>query len=208
MAAILTVTMLTVTASIAKVATYERALGYVPSAYQSALATFKQSFSTGSYAPPASTAPVCLSNDSPCTFYGTAAITLPPQSAPQATSDCGATANCAANLQVHPVVAESRISARVTIAILDGNRQPLVTRARFISARTFSVAPYVAVTGERDGAVTDRTTASEGDNAGAPATQIIVKYHDTTGTTADIEKDRWSTQGWTNGNTTPSTWSP
>lgn len=206
---VLTVTMLTVTASMARIAAYERALGYIPAAYQTALAALQQSFATGAYVATAAPAPpVCVSNDDPCTFYASSSISVSTQATPQPLSACNASPNCAANLQMHPAVAEGRVSIEATLTVLNGNRQPVVTRHRYITARTFAVAPYIAVTGERDGTMANRGTASEGDNAGAPKTQIAVKYHDTTGANPDISSDRWATEGWTNGNTTPGTWSP
>lgn len=205
---VLTVTMLTVTAAMARIAAYERALAYVPAAYQSALATLHQSFAGGTYVAAGPAEPACVSNDNPCTFFATSTLAVSTQATPQPLSPCDASPNCAANLQVHPAVAEGRASIEVTLTILNADRQPVVTRHRSITARTFSVAPYFALTGERDGTMTDRTTASEGDNAGAPTTQITVKYHDTTGANTDIKSDRWATEGWTNGNTTTGTWSP
>ena len=210
LASVLTATMLTVTAAMARIAAYERALAYVPAAYQIALASLQQSFATGAYAAAAPSDPACVSNSKPCTFYATSAIAVTTQATPQPLSACGASPNCAANLQRHPAVAEGRISVKATLTILNGNRQPVVTRLRYITARTFGVAPYLAVTGERDGTMSDRTTASEGDSAGASKTQISVKYHDTTGANPDIAGDRWATEGWSNGNgnTTNTTWSP
>ena len=200
---VLTVTMLTVTAAMARIVAYERALLYLPAAYQGALATLRQSFATGSYVAASRTDPACVSNDNPCTFFATSTIALSTQATPQPLTECGASPNCAANLQTHPAVAESRISADATLTISNANHQTVVTRHRSITARTFGVAPYLAITGERDGTMSDRTTASEGDDAGAAKTQITVKYHDVTGSNPDIESNHWATEGWTNGNTNP-----
>jgi hypothetical protein len=212
---LLTLTMLATTLYLGKAVLYERALAYVPAAYQTALARIAQSFAAGNgaYAPAPSTSPTCISNDTPCTFYANETIALPAQTAPTAARTCDATlSNCAQNMQ-EQVIAESRIGIEVTASIYDAGKSLVVKRTKFLTLRTFGVAPYFAVIGERDGAMGDRGTAPEGENAGLTGsatqadTQIKVRYHDTTGANPDSEHDRWSTQGWSSGNASASNWS-
>lgn len=212
---LLTLTMLATTLFLGKAVLYERALAYVPAAYQTGLASIAQSFAAGngSYVPAPATPLTCVSHDTPCTFYASETIVLPAQTAPAATRACDATlTNCAENMQ-EQVIGEGRIGLQVNASIYDAAQSLIVRRAKFVTVRTFGVAPYFAVIGERDGTVGERGTSPEGENAGLPAsaaqadTQIKVRYHDTTGANPDSEHDRWSTQGWSSGNAGASNWS-
>ena len=213
-----TVALLNVALFLAKVAAYERALAYVPAGYQSGLAQLETSLARDvqnkypqqglPYNAVAPVPAVCISNDRPCTYYASSTIVIPSQSAPAATQSCDASqTNCAQNMQEHPAVTEGRAAAQITTSILDRDRVPIVTRTKFVTLRTFGVDPYVALIGERDGAIGNRSAAPEGENAGLPTTQIVVKYHNTQDG-SETERDRWSTQGWSSGNGSTGTWSP
>lgn len=211
---LLTVTTISATAMFSKVLIYNRALGYLPAGYQMGLASVTQSFAGGTFVAATPAPASCVSNDAPCSFYASQATIAPSQTAPSATASCASAGvtNCAANLQKQ-VIDEKRMGLQLQITILDANKSPLVSRTKFLTLRTFGVAPYYAVIGERDGAQGDRAPTPEGENAGLPSdpmqagTLIKVQYHDTTGANPDTEHNTWTTQGWSSGNSTPSAWS-
>ncbi|MDQ6931149.1 MAG: hypothetical protein M3126_10865 [Candidatus Eremiobacteraeota bacterium] len=211
---VLTVTMLATTGLYARAKAVDRALAFVPAAYQRGLATLPQAFANGAFVPPQSQAATCISNDSPCGYSSTQTITVPAQTAPLVSTACAPAApNCARNLQKQGID-ESRLGLQMAITIFDARGNPVVTRTKYMTLRTFGVAPYFALIGERDGAFGDRAVDAEGENAGAAAspmqsgTQIRVLYHDTTGANPDSEHDTYSTQGWNSGNAGSPDWSP
>ncbi|GAC1392938.1 MAG: hypothetical protein NVSMB31_11640 [Vulcanimicrobiaceae bacterium] len=214
---LLTMAELMMTLFISKVLLFERALASIPAGYQHGLALLQAAFQTsGTYVQPQPAPLACVSNDTPCSLYATETITLPPQAAPAAGTSCSnpGITNCAMNLQADAHIAEGRMGVQLVITIADRYKNPIVTRTKYLTLRTFPVAPYVAVIGERDGTMADRTSDAEGETAGlqrAPGqddTQIKVTYHNTVTNTDDTARNVWSTQGWSSGNSGSAAWSP
>jgi hypothetical protein len=77
-------------------------------------------------------------------------------------------------LQCHPFVAESRMSLRVVVRVLDpSGNATLAQREQYVTLRLFAEPPYSAVAGRKDAGAADPTTsdalaspAHEGDVAG------------------------------------------
>ncbi len=92
------------------------------------------------------------------------------------------------------------------VDITTGDGTLVLSRDKFLTVRTFSVAPYAAVIGERDAATTESAAAGEGDSAGLNATRITVKYR--APGRADVEQNAWNTLGWGGGNAQRDGWSP
>ena len=92
---------------------------------------------------------------------------------------------------------------------------------RYVTLRTFDVAPYVALIGERDGTMNDGASAAEGEDAGNVAdgqtddTRIRVRYYQTPApgetpgpgpTPAPVSRDQWTSQRWSNSNGNATGW--
>jgi hypothetical protein len=124
-----------------------------------------------------------------CSYTTTETITLT-QAAPATPGPaCDPSQDsCAPNVQVNRYVAEGRLSAVITVNLLDQSGYPLATRSQTVVLRTMAAPPYVAIAGSREGTFDDITaSAAAGDDGGAPpatpnpcATAAIGSASDTT----------------------------
>ena len=222
------VVMLASSLAVQRTVTFERAAATVPDGFAIGLAALRTqlqtqiSSGTAPTAPPPTTA-TCVSGDTPCSYSAVETITLTTQTTPAPAATCapGAASECANNLQAHPLVNEGRVAAAISTAISDSSGTVLLTRVRYVSFRTFAVAPYVALIGERDGTLSDGGTVAEGEDAGNVAdaqtddTRIRVRYYQTTPpgstpvpgpTPAPVSRDQWSSQTWSNSNGNATGW--
>lgn len=99
-------------------------------------------------------------------------------------------------LQCNPFIAESRVSLRLSVRVLDASgAATLAQREQYVTLRLFGEPPYSAPVGRKDGAALDATQADalavpahEGDSGGTAAgTLIHVRYecHDGAGSCAN-----------------------
>lgn len=105
-----------------------------------------------------------------CTYTTAATIALT-QSAPATPGPaCDASqTNCAPNVQANTYVAESRVTALITVSVNTASGAEVATRTSTLVLRTLDSPPYVAIAGSRDGTFDDvLNAASTGDDGGAP----------------------------------------
>jgi hypothetical protein len=105
-----------------------------------------------------------------CTYTSTETIALTEEAAPTAGPSCDVSqSNCAPNVQANSYVAESRVTALITVTITDGSGSTIAKRSGTAVLRTFNTPPYVAIAGSRDGAFDDVLAShAAGDDGGAP----------------------------------------
>lgn len=164
--------------------------------------------------------PVCA--NSTCTYRIAETISFI-QAAPATPGPaCDASqTNCAANVQTNGYVAESRVTAQITVTLLDARGYSLGVRTATVALRTFQSPPYAAIAGSRDGAFDDVSNgASAGDDGGAaPApnacapppsvsddTSVRVEYRNKT-TGACTDGSAWANSSYSVP-TPPSGWNP
>lgn len=149
---------------------------YFSSGYQRAAASLEQTVASDMqrgglpYPAPSFTPIAAACANSTCTYLTAETITLT-QSAPAtpgALCDASQT-NCAPNVQTNGYVAEGRLTAQVTVNVLNAQGDPIATRTGTVVLRTLDSPPYAAIAGSRDGAFDDvLNAASAGDDGGAP----------------------------------------
>lgn len=106
--------------------------------------------------------------------YDVYPTTLEPPSCSASASDGAASADSIGWLQCNGLVAESRMSLRVVVRVLDaGGDATLAQREQYVTLRLFAEPPYSAVAGQKDAAAADPANADalaspahEGDLAG------------------------------------------
>lgn len=149
---------------------------YFSSGYQRAAASLQQTVAadmqSGGVPYPAPTftpIPAACAN-STCTYLTAETITLTQEAPATPGPACDASqTNCAPNVQTNSYVAESRLTAQITVNILDAQGYSIATRTGTVLLRTLKSPPYVAIAGARDGAFDDvLNAANAGDDGGAP----------------------------------------
>lgn len=149
---------------------------YFSSGYQRAATSLQQTVASDMQrggvpnpAPAFTPIPAACAN-STCTYLTAETITLT-QAAPATPGpacDVSQT-NCAPNVQTNGYVAEGRLTAQITITVLDAQGDSLAARTGTVVLRTFDSPPYAAIAGSRDGIFDDvLNAASAGDDGGAP----------------------------------------
>lgn len=117
--------------------------------------------------------PACAGSAQPCRYRTGATIALTQPAAETFAAACNPYAsNCAANEEANTYVDEHRLSARITVTVTAPDGTLIAARAGGVILRTFSVPPYVAIAGSRDGSFDGFMTArAPGDDGGVlPAT--------------------------------------
>jgi hypothetical protein len=152
---------------------------YLAAGSQHALTSLQQTIAaqiaTGGLPDPAPTftpIPAACAN-APCTYKTRETIALMQTAAPTAGPTCDPSqSNCAANIQTNRYVAESRLSALVTVTLTDGSGSTVAVRSGMVVLRTFNTPPYVAIAGSSDGTFDDvLASQGTGDDGGTlPAT--------------------------------------
>lgn len=151
------------------------------SGYQRAAAALQQRLSSeiamhGFPSPLPSFTPLpqaCADAGSPCKYKTDATIALTQPGAEAFSAVCDPSAsNCAPNEEANAYVDERRLSARITVTVSAPDGSILAVRSGEAILRTFSVPPYVAIAGSRDGSFDGFTAArAPGDDGGMlPAT--------------------------------------
>ena len=149
---------------------------YIAAGYQRAATSLEQTIAAGMqrggvpYPAPVFTPLPAVCANATCTYTTTESITLTQTAAATPGPACDASAtNCAPNVQTNSYVAEGRVTALITVNVLDTQGNAVATRTGTIVLRTFTAPPYVAVAGSRDGTFDDVMGAnSPGDDGGAP----------------------------------------
>ena len=107
---------------------------------------------------PLASAPACEAT--PCPFMLAATFAL------QGTLGDDESPNVVATeIQQHPKIAEGRVAATITETVSAADGTPLAVRTEYVTLRTFSVPPYVAIDGMTDGSGA-RDVPLEGDAGG------------------------------------------
>jgi hypothetical protein len=149
---------------------------YLVAGYQRAAASLEQSIGAkmqnGGVPFPAPTftpiPPACANASCSYMTSETVALTGSPPATPGPSCDASQT-NCAFNVQINRYVSESRLTAAITVNVLDAKGYVVATRSGTLVLRTMETPPYVAVAGSRDGTFDDIVTAAAaGDDGGVP----------------------------------------
>lgn len=149
---------------------------YVAAGYQRAAASLEQAIAADMqgggvpYPAPSFTplAPVCA--NSTCTYRTTETIVLT-QTAPATPGPACDTSqtNCAPNVQTNTYVAEGRLTAQITVNLVNAQGYAVAARTGTVVLRTLDSPPYVAIAGSRAGSFDDvLDAAGAGDDGGAP----------------------------------------
>lgn len=149
---------------------------YVAAGYQRAVASLAQTISAdmqsgGVPYPAPSFTPVPAScANAACTYTTSESIALTNAAAATPGPACDASqSNCAPNVQANGYVAESRLTAAITVTVNDASGALVARRSGTVVLRTFEAPPYVAIAGSRDGAFDDiMNSHAAGDDGGAP----------------------------------------
>lgn len=158
-------------------ATIERmAQPYIAAGYQRAVTALQQTISSEMqsggvpYPAPAFTPIPAACANTACTYKTAETIALTTAGAPANGSACDASqTNCAPNVERNAYVAESRLTAAITVTVTTTTGAVLATRSGDVILRTFSSPPYVAVAGTREGTFDDIASShTAGDDGGAP----------------------------------------
>lgn len=156
-------------------------------------------------------APACTSSDAPhpCALSASAFVsgTLTAGVGSEPAQNCAPL--CATNAQENDSVSEGRVTVRIRVAVAATDGTVYARRDRYVAFRTLRVAPFAAVSGERD-AVGDTIAsgAAEGDDGGiSGATTANVRYVNAE-TGAQIDGNAWSARGWSDADDVTGTWDP
>lgn len=168
---------------------------YIAAGYQRAAASLQQTISSemqsGGVPSPAPTftpiPPACANSACTYTASETIALTQIASATPGPSCDPSQT-NCAPNVQTNAYVAESRLTAAITVIVKDARGTVVATRSGSVVLRTLSAPPYVTIAGSRGGTFDDVVNShTAGDDGGAPpatpnpcATSIAGTADDTT----------------------------
>jgi hypothetical protein len=174
-------TLLSAGAAMTRVTILRLSQSALNSGYQRAAAALQQRLATeiaarGFPSPLPSFTPLpqaCAGGSAACTYKTGATIALT-QPAPETfAAACNpSSSNCATNEEANVYVDEHRLSARITVSVSGPDGTVLVARSADVVLRTFSIPPYVAIAGSRDGSFDSfATDRAPGDDSGAlPAT--------------------------------------
>jgi hypothetical protein len=167
--------------------------------------------------------PATCANPS-CTYKTAETITLAETVVPTPGPSCDpAQSNCASNVQINAYVAESRLTAAITVTLTDVSGSVVARRSGIAVLRTFKAPPYVAIAGSREGAFDNVAgTHAAGDDGGAPPatpnpctaatagtsddTTVRVAYHNTA-TAACSDGSAWGNASYDSAGGS-SAWSP
>jgi hypothetical protein len=159
--------------------------------------------------PPQTTPSVCALGGASCLLFVRTAVRstmlLPVGSADASQAACEP--RCAFNLQGNDAVDEGRLSALISSIVSGPAGTMLARRDRYVSLRTLRSPPYVAIAGSRD--ATDdrfRTGSAQGDDGGAHATIVSVKYRNAL-SRAEMDGNAWQSRPWS-ADDAPAGWSP
>ena len=165
---------------------------YLSAGYQRAAASLQQTAAStvqngGPFPLPAFTPmpPACA--NAACTYTTTATIALSQASpaTPGPSCDASHTA-CASNVEVNRYVSEGRLSATITVNVLDARGALVASRSSDVLLRTFAAPPYAALAGSREGTFDDVAgPVAAGDDGGAPAATPNPCAASTAGTASD-----------------------
>lgn len=149
---------------------------YLAAGYQRALTSLQEQIAAdmqaGGIPNPAPSftpiAPACA--NAPCTYKTAATIAIAQTAAPTPGPSCDPLqSSCAVNVQTNAYVAESRLTATITVTVTDASGSTVVQRSGTAVLRTFDAPPYVAIAGSREAAFDDVVGAHAlGDDGGAP----------------------------------------
>ncbi len=203
---------------------------YIVSGYQRAAASIEQTVAAQMqsggvpYPAPALTPIPAQCANAACTYKTAETIALTTSGAPVRAATCdGSQTNCAQNVQSNGYVAESRVTAAITVTVTDTGGVIVATRSGTLILRTFAAPPYVAVAGSREGTFDDIASShTAGDDGGAPPatpdpcasasagvaddTTVRVAYRNT-GSGACMDASAWSNSSYS-GSSSSSGWSP
>lgn len=149
---------------------------YVAAGYQRAIASIEREVAadmqSGGVPYPAPTftpLPSACANTS-CTYTTTATIAVSQAGSATPGPSCDPVqTNCATNVQTNAYVAESRLTAAITVSVHDASGALVGVRSGTIVLRTMTAPPYVAIAGSRDGAFDDVLSLhAAGDDGGMP----------------------------------------
>jgi len=149
---------------------------YIAAGYQRAAVSLEQTIGANMQAggmpfpaPTFTPIPAACANAS-CTYTTTETIGLTEASPATPGPDCDSSqTNCALNVQVNRYVSEGRLTASITVDVLDAKGYVVATRSGTVVLRTMLTQPYVMIAGSRDGAFDDVIDSSAaGDDGGAP----------------------------------------
>lgn len=149
---------------------------YLAAGYQRALTSLQQQIaaamqSGGIPNPAPSVTPIPASCANPsCTYKTAATIALAQSAAPTPGPSCDpAQSSCALNVQTNAYVAESRVTAIITVTLTDAAGSTIAQRSGTAVLRTLDAPPYVAIAGSREAAFDDVTGGHAlGDDGGVP----------------------------------------
>lgn len=174
--ALVATTILSAGMAMTRAAATRMAQSYLAAGYQRANASLMQTIASemqsGGIPSPAPTftplPPMCANTG--CTYSTSANIALAQTALPTTGPSCDpAQSNCATNVQGNSYVQESRVTAAITVDVLDSGGTPVATRSSTVILRTMNAPPYVAIVGARDGAFDDVASShAAGDDGGAP----------------------------------------
>ncbi len=149
---------------------------YVAAGYQRAAVSLEETIGADMHAggvpfpaPTFTPIPAACANTA-CTYTATETIALTEASpaTPGPACDTSQT-NCAPNVQANRYVSEARLTAAITVNVLDAKGSVVATRSGSVVLRTMLTQPYVTIAGSRDGAFDDlMNAAAAGDDGGAP----------------------------------------
>lgn len=174
--AIVAATILSAGMAMTRLSIERMTLPYFSSGYQRAAAALEQTVADDMWrggipypAPSFMPIPAACAN-SACTYLTAETIMLT-QTAPATPGPACDTSqtNCAPNVQTNGYVAEGRLTAQITVHILNAQGYSIAARTGTVVLRTFESPPYVAIAGARDGAFDNvLSAANAGDDGGAP----------------------------------------
>jgi hypothetical protein len=151
-----------------------------------------------------------------CTYKTAETLTLAETVVPTPGPSCDpAQSSCASNVQLNAYVAESRLTAAITVILTDVSGSVVAQRSGIAVLRTFKAPPYVAIAGSREGTFDDVVgTHAAGDDGGAPPatpnactaatagasddTTVRVAYHNTA-TAACSDGSAWGSASYNSG---------
>ena len=149
---------------------------YITAGYQRALASLEQTVSSDMqaggvpYPAPTFTPIPAECANAACTYKTSETIALTTAAAPVNAAACDASqTNCAPNVQSNAYVAESRLTAQISVTVTDASGATVAMRTGAVILRTFDAPPYVGVAGSREGTFDDIASLhAAGDDGGAP----------------------------------------
>ncbi|HET6895982.1 MAG TPA: hypothetical protein VFH72_11430 [Candidatus Baltobacteraceae bacterium] len=175
--ALVATTILSASLAMTRMAVARMAQPYIAAGYQRALTSLQESIaaemrSGGMPNPLPTFAPLpSTCANATCTYTATETIALTDSSEPTPGPSCDPSqTNCAANVQTNAYVAESRVTALITVTLKDQAGSIVATKTGTSVLRTFDAPPYVAVAGSREGNFDEATSArTAGDDGGTAA---------------------------------------